>query len=116
MRELPQNCDVLIAGGGPVGATLAVALRGAGRQVVLVEPHSKPPPSLRPIALAHGSRLILEQIGAFGAVATTPITAIHVSQAGGFGRTLIRSEDEALPALGYVCDIGALAEALLDWV
>ncbi len=114
MRELPESCDVLIAGGGPVGATLAIALRGGGLEVVLVEAHSTPATPFRPIALAHGSRLILEQIGAFDALAMTPITAIHVSQAGGFGRTLIRSEDEAVPALGYVCEVGALAAALLD--
>jgi 2-octaprenyl-6-methoxyphenol hydroxylase len=57
--------------------------------------------------------LILERIDAFSTLVTTPITAIHVSQAGGFGRTLIRCEDDALPALGYVCDAQALSAKLL---
>ena len=39
---------------------------------------------------------------------------IHVSQAGGFGRTLIRREDLGVPALGYVCDGGRLAAALAE--
>src|SRR5262245_34206827 len=110
----PGACDVLIAGGGPVGATLALALRGRGLKVVLVEPPSKTAIGFRPIALSHGSRLILERAGTFGAIASTAITAIHVSQVGGFGRTLIRSEDDALPALGYVCDAGELAVKLLE--
>ena len=105
---------MVIAGGGPVGATLAVLLRRAQLRVALVEPSSKPVSAFRPIALSHGSRLILERIGLFGAIAATPITAIHVSQAGGFGRTLIRREDHALPALGYVCDAGAVAAATLE--
>ena len=32
-----------------------------------------------------------------------------MSQAGGFGRTLIRREELGVPALGYVCDAGAIA-------
>jgi 2-octaprenyl-6-methoxyphenol hydroxylase len=115
-----EACDVVIAGGGPVGATLALALRGSGLAVTLVEPEAKPSdafrPAFRPIALSHGSRMILERLGAFTALAATPITIIHVSQAGGFGRTVIRAEDEAVPALGYVCEGNALAGTLLGAV
>jgi len=108
----PLDCDILIAGGGPVGATLALALRGAGLDVVLAEPAANPPPAFRPIALSHGSRQVLERVGVFAQFPVTPIETIHVSQAGGFGRTLIRREDHGLPALGYVCDAAALASAL----
>ncbi|HSD54776.1 MAG TPA: FAD-dependent monooxygenase [Burkholderiales bacterium] len=113
MRELPEAADVVVAGGGSVGATLALALRDSGRSVVLVEPQAKPSGPLRPIALSHGSRLVLERVGVFDRVAATPIEAIHVSQAGGFGRTLIRREDHDLPALGYVTDASQVAAALL---
>ena len=71
-----------------------------------------PPADSRPIALAEGSRLILESIGLAGAIESTPIETIHVSQAGGFGRTVIRREELGVPALGHVCDAGALALAL----
>jgi 2-octaprenyl-6-methoxyphenol hydroxylase len=110
----PTHSDVVVAGGGPVGATLALALRGSGRSVVLVEPQAKPGGPLRPVALSHGSRLVLERVGAFERIRTTPIEAIHVSQAGGFGRTLIRREDHGLPALGYVTDASQVAATLLD--
>jgi 2-octaprenyl-6-methoxyphenol hydroxylase len=106
------GCDVLIAGGGPVGAAVALGLRGIGLEVTLVEPTARPRPEFRPIALSHGSRQILEHLGVFGQFPTTPIETIHISQAGGFGRTVIRREDHGVPALGYVCDAGALAAAL----
>jgi 2-octaprenyl-6-methoxyphenol hydroxylase len=111
-RAPPSDCDLLIAGGGPVGAAVALGLRGIGLEVALVELDARPRPEFRPIALSHGSRQILERLGRFGQLAATPIETIHVSQAGGFGRTVIRREDHGLPALGYVCDAGALAGVL----
>lgn len=114
MRAAPEAADVVVAGGGPVGATLALALRASARSVVLVEPRAKPEGPLRPVALSHGSRLVLEGIGAFERIRATPIESIHVSQAGGFGRTLMRREDHALPALGYVTDVSQVAAALLE--
>jgi 2-octaprenyl-6-methoxyphenol hydroxylase len=113
-RPPPSDCDLLIAGGGPIGTAVALGLRGSGLDVALVEPEARPRPELRPIALAHGSRQILERLGLFGRFAATPIETIHVSQAGGFGRTLIRREDHGVPALGYVCDAGALVAVLAE--
>src|SRR5471032_2416484 len=34
---MPEAVDILIAGGGPVGAALALALEGSGHSVVLTE-------------------------------------------------------------------------------
>lgn len=116
MRAAPETADIVIAGGGPVGATAALALRGSGCQVVLVEPQAKPGGPMRPVALSHGSRLALERLGAFERIEATPIEAIHVSQAGGFGRTLIRCADHGLPALGYVADASRIATELLEAV
>jgi 2-octaprenyl-6-methoxyphenol hydroxylase len=114
MHAAPDEVDIVVAGGGPVGATLALALRGSGRTLVLVEPQAKPVGPLRPVALSHGSRLVLERVHAFERIDATPIEAIHVSQAGGFGRTLIRCEDHGLAALGYVADVSLIGAALLD--
>ncbi len=104
--------EVLIAGGGPAGSTLALALADSGLAVSLVEPRAAPDPSFRPVALSHGSRLVLEGLGLFGRFPTTPIETIHVSQAGSFGRTLIRREEHGVEALGYVCALADLAAAL----
>lgn len=105
-------CDVLIAGGGPVGAALALALRDSGLDVRLIEPAERRAEGLRPVALSYGSRLILERLDAFDAALATPIETIHVSQAGGFGRTRISNADLDVPALGYVVSLGALAADL----
>ena len=102
--------DVLIAGGGPVGAMLALGLRGCGASVLQVR--SDAAAGERPIALSYGSRLLLEREGAWPAASPTPISEIHVSQQGGFGRTLIRAADYGLPALGYV----AAYSGILAWL
>ena len=105
--------DVLVVGGGPVGAALTLALRGSGLAVGLLEaraPQAAADP--RPIALSHGSRLILERLGVWERLApATPILRIHVSQRGGFGRVALDAREARLPALGYVLDYGRLVAA-----
>src|SRR3990172_7339951 len=65
------DTDVLVAGGGPVGLFLAVALERAPLRVTLVSEPSAAPD--RPIALAHGSRLLLDRLDAFKGLPATPI-------------------------------------------
>ena len=106
--------DVLVVGGGPVGAALTLALRGSGLAVGLLgarDPQAAADP--RPIALSHGSRLILERLGVWERLApATPILRIHISQRGGFGRVELDTREARLPALGYVLDYSRLAVAL----
>ncbi len=107
--------DVLIVGGGPVGLALALALRGSGLTAGLVEARAAHSIQAdpRPIALSHGSRLILERLGTWEQLApATPIRRIHVSQRGGFGRVELDCSQAGLPALGYVVDYGRLAASL----
>ncbi len=107
--------DALIVGGGPVGAALALALRGSGLALGVLEARradaARADP--RPIALSHGSRLILERLVVWQELApVTPIARIHVSQRGGFGRVELDATEAGLPALGYVLDYGRLAAVL----
>jgi 2-octaprenyl-6-methoxyphenol hydroxylase len=106
--ELPE-VDVAIAGGGPVGCALALALSGSGVSVTRIAD----PADIadRPIALSHGSRLILERLGAWSPAACSAIQTIHVSQRG-FGRTVMRCSDYGLPALGYVVAYSELVQRL----
>lgn len=108
--------DILIVGGGPVGATLALALHETGLNVVVLEARSAGIASedKRTLALSEGSRLILQRLGVWAelSVHATPIETIHISQRGRFGRSVLRAEDEGQPALGYVLPYAHLANVL----
>lgn len=106
--------DILIVGAGPVGMTLHLALAAGGQQSLLIDrrPQSALQADPRALALSHGARELLDQIGAWPARTATPIETIHISQKDGFGRTLIDRADYRLPALGYVVRYRDLAAAL----
>ena len=106
--ELP-DVDVVIAGGGPVGCALALALSGSAVSVARITDAADV--ADRPIALSYGSRLILERLAAWSPAASTAIRTIHVSQQG-FGRTVMRCADYGLPALGYVTSYSELVARL----
>jgi len=108
--------EVLIVGGGPVGATLACALAEHGAKVAVVE--SAPDPAVLPAgydarayALALGSKLQLAACGAWPAHAT-PIERIDIAQQHFPGRTVLDREVEGVPALGYVVIAADLGTAL----
>jgi 2-octaprenyl-6-methoxyphenol hydroxylase len=106
-----REIDVLIRGAGPVGCTLALALRASTLRVGLLA-SAQPKPAFRPIALSYASRLILERLGAWARLAATPIEAIQVSQQQGFGRMRMDAADAGVPALGYVTEYSALLGVL----
>ena len=111
---MADAADIVVVGGGAVGATLALALGAAGRDCVVVEPRASGEGAtpLRPIALAHGSRLVLERVGAWARVQpAATIERIHVSQQSGFGRASIAAKHLGVPALGYVVNHARLQEA-----
>lgn len=106
-----MTVDIVVRGAGPVGCVAALALRSAGMRVVVIgKEHNAP--AFRPIVLSYASRLILERVGVWPSLAPTPIDTIHVSRAGGFGRTVFDAADCAVPALGYVLEYSALLQAL----
>ncbi len=109
MPEAPATkVDVLIAGGGPVGSAIAIALAYSPLRVAVVGPAATANSDQRPIALSYGSRLILERLDAWPAGIATDISTIHVSHQGRFGRTRIEAAEHDLPALGYVAAYDAL--------
>ncbi|MBI2319306.1 MAG: FAD-dependent monooxygenase [Betaproteobacteria bacterium] len=100
--------DVVVAGGGPVGAMLCRALREG--EISFLQVRGEARGAERPIALSYGSWQLMAQFGT--PADATPIRTIHVSQAGRFGRTLMRAEDYGLPALGYVANYSSILAAL----
>lgn len=120
------DTDILIAGGGLAGATLALAIgrRLPGWRVTVVESFPLPadlaPDDYQPsydarsTALALGSRQIFETLGLWQAIRrqATPIQHIHVSERGRFGVTRLTASDHGQEALGYVADNRWLGECL----
>lgn len=111
-----QITHPIIVGGGPVGAVLALSLQKKGIPFFMLEASAKGASyrDTRALALSYGTRLILEKLNVWEAVAqkATAIQTIHVSQRGGFGRTRLNANDHHMPALGYVLSYGLLTQAL----
>ena len=108
--------DILIVGGGPVGATLALTLQAHGIAARMLEarPAGTAYGDQRALALSYGSRRILERLGVWDELdaQATAIETIHISQRGSIGRTRLRAEEHGQQALGYVLAYGALSAAL----
>lgn len=116
-----HDVDVLIIGGGLVGASLAVALGQAGLDVTVVEAFplsvdEQPNYDERSIALAQGSQRIFSSLRLWPELKdkVCPIHTIHVSDRGRFGFTRLHREQEGVPALGYVASARLLGKVLLD--
>ncbi|HEY7378457.1 MAG TPA: 2-octaprenyl-6-methoxyphenyl hydroxylase [Steroidobacteraceae bacterium] len=111
--------DIAIAGGGMVGASLAVALRPLGLRVALIESvpiqaDAQPSFDDRTTALSNGSRRILDSMGLWQRLErhATAIRRIHVSDQGRFGFARIDAREEGVVALGYVAANRAIGAAL----
>ena len=136
--DLLASYDIVIAGGGMVGASLALLLshhskeqlkllvvesfplpsssadkNPAGQQAAM--PNYSPSFDARSTALSYGSRLIFEPLGLWPLLANhiAEIKTIHVSERGRFGSATMDCDDVAWPALGYVVENAWLGKVLL---
>src|SRR5690348_11523815 len=115
MRE---HTDILIVGGGLVGASLAIALDAAGRSAMLVEaasPRTPAQPSYdeRNLALARATVNALATLDVWKhAQGGTPITRLHVSRAGEFGAARVSAREVGVDALGATLPARELGNAL----
>lgn len=113
-----RDFDVLIAGGGMVGASLACALGGNGLKIGIIEAVSLDDGGAsyddRSIALALGTQRVFAAMGLWPQVQphATPIEKIHVSDRGHFGALRMDCRKEGVPALGYVAESRALGATL----
>ena len=128
---MKNSRDIVIAGGGMVGASLALQLAAVLPQelsICLVEGFALPAPlatgrpeyhpsfDARSTALSYSSRLIYEKMAFWDELHQwlCPIDSIHVSSRGRFGSSLLQADDYAWSALGYVVENAWLGNALLQ--
>ena len=119
MTQPKHDYDIIIVGGGLVGASLAKALAHLPLHIAIIEAkplqddqnHNADP---RAIALAYGSTKILSAIGVWPDLIqySTAINTIHVSDQGHFGSTVINAHEEQVSALGHVISINKLNHVL----
>jgi len=123
MNTMSERHDVLIVGGGLVGASLAIALDRLGRDVGLLEasPAGELPAVFdqRNLSFAAATVNALTALGVMQklAMAPGPIRRIHVSRAGDFGRVQLEASDYDRPWFGQVVvarDFGQALEARLQ--
>lgn len=124
--------DIVIAGGGMVGLSLALylgKLLPAAARITLIEgfPLSAamatgsdyhPSFDARSTALSYSSRRIYREMGLWAALARwqCPIETIHVSMKGRFGSSLLTAADYDWRALGHVVENAWLGQMLLQAV
>ena len=123
--------DIVIAGGGMVGASLALQLGAVlppSTRICLLEGFPLPAPlaqgrpdyhpsfDARSTALSYSSRLIYEKLQIWDELQQwlCPIASIHVSSRGRFGSSLLQAGDYGLGALGYVVENAWLGNALVQ--
>ncbi|MDD3765371.1 MAG: 2-octaprenyl-6-methoxyphenyl hydroxylase [Nevskiales bacterium] len=110
--------DVVIVGGGLVGASLAVGLAASDLRVAMVEAvaprQGEPSWDERCIALNHASHGILQALGVWPELAdeAAPILSTHISERGRFGVARFSAAEAGLEALGYNIPIRALGQRL----
>lgn len=116
-----ENYDILIVGGGMVGATMAYALSPLPLRIGVIEAvpfksESQPSYDDRAIALAAGSAKVFEAMGLWPLLQdhVSPIRKIHVSDRGHFGVTRIDSKTEHVDALGYVIENRLVGRVLAE--
>ena len=119
VSKKPSDFDVVIIGGGLVGASLACALELAGKSVAIIEAfafesQSQPSYDDRTVALSYGSKLIFEALGLWSALShcAEPIKTIHISDRGHFGVTRLNHDEENVEALGYVAENRGVGQVL----
>ncbi len=120
MKEKRPQFDIVISGGGMVGASLAHALNGHGLRIAVIEAvqadtEQQPSYDDRAIALSYGSKRILDALGVWHSLQSyaEAIKDIHVSEQGQFGFARLNAREENVEALGYVVTARDLGQVLL---
>ncbi len=117
MNKHNQDVDILIVGGGLIGATLMLALANTKYRIVLVDavPFSSrtdPDFDARSLALSPASTRIMQMLDIWPLLEAKacPIDTIHVSEQYAFGCAHLRSN--GIAKLGHVVELQDISHAL----
>lgn len=123
MTDYVFDCDVVVAGAGMVGATVAAALGSLGLQVRVIEtrePETCWPPEqidFRVSALTRASQRIFESLGVWPrmqALRVSPFREMRVWDAAGSGRIHFDAADVGEPYLGHIVENRVIRLALWE--
>ncbi len=120
-----MHADLIIVGAGMVGSTLALALEGAGLDIVVVDGSSlqvapfdpQAPFEPRVSALSAASQRILERVGAWPGIAsrrTSPYTDMQVWDGSGTGQIHFCAASVHAPVLGHIVENRVVQDALVE--
>ena len=119
--ETSTSHDVIIGGGGLVGASLACALAPLGLKVALIEAvvfkaASQPSYDDRTLALSASSCRILETMGVWPLLKAdaTAIREIHVRELDRPGHVVMTPDELGLDRFGHVVEARVFGAAMLD--
>ncbi|HSH30341.1 MAG TPA: UbiH/UbiF/VisC/COQ6 family ubiquinone biosynthesis hydroxylase [Thiohalobacter sp.] len=123
MQTSERSHDVIIAGGGVVGASLACALADAGLRIALIDAHEPetdwPADSIgqRVYAVTCAAQTLFERLGVWEGICqrgVSPYQAMEVWDAGGPGRIRFDAAEVGEPWLGHIVEQRVIQAALLD--
>lgn len=117
--------DLIIIGGGLVGASLACALENSSLRIAIIEAFPfkadnseyQPAFDARSVALSYTSKQVFEGMGLWTSINKLGVAAIkkiHISDRGHAGITRLNASDEDVEALGYVVETRVVGKALFD--
>lgn len=114
----PDSFDVLVVGGGLVGATAALGAVNQGWRVLVVE--RKRPElqrgrlgmDLRTVALAPATRALLQDLDLWSALTATPFRTMRVWEQRGAGEIRFDAKDAGFGELGWIAEVSEMTAAL----
>ena len=120
---MKHDYDIVIVGGGAVGASFACVLKKSNLKIAVIEavsPKADIQPSYddRGLSISLSSKNILDNLGLWQDISphSNPIKHIHVSDQHHFGCVRMDAESMAVPALGHIVLARELGKAFMQTI